>query len=129
MVALSLSLGCISILMLYHLVGGAWGTVSRRTLEAGMMTLPLMAVLFIPIALNLPRLYEWARPDELAKNTKLADIAHSYLNPSGIASRAVLYFVLWFAMAFLLNKWKINKISYADLQFISSLYNTLLFTR
>ncbi|PYX29537.1 MAG: hypothetical protein DMG80_14325 [Acidobacteria bacterium] len=105
MVALSLSLGCMSILMLYHLVGGAWGTVSRRTLEAGMMTLPLMAALFIPIAVNLPRLYEWARPDELAKNTKLADIAHSYLNPSGIASRAVLYFVLWFAMAFLLNKW------------------------
>ena len=105
MLALSLSLGCMSILMLYHLVGGAWGTVSRRTLEAGMMTLPLMAALFIPIALNLPRLYEWARPDELAKNAKLADIARSYLNANGIVSRAILYFVLWFAMAFLLNKW------------------------
>jgi hypothetical protein len=121
-VALSLSLGCMSILMLYHLVGGAWGTVSRRTLEAGMMTLPLMAVLFIPIALNLPRLYEWARPDELAKNVKLADIARSYLNPGGIASRAVLYFVLWFAMAFLLNKWSteqdnVDAISRSTLRF------------
>jgi hypothetical protein len=105
MVALSLSLGCMSILMLYHLVGGAWGTVSRRTLEAGMMTLPLMAALFIPILFGLPHLYEWARPDELAKNAKLADIAHSYLNSSGVMARAILYFVLWFAMAFLLNKW------------------------
>jgi hypothetical protein len=63
---LGLSLGCMAILMLYHLVGGAWGTVIRRILESGMMTLPLMAVLFIPILLNLPRLYFWARPDVLA---------------------------------------------------------------
>ncbi len=59
---LGLSLGCMAILMLYHLVGGAWGTVIRRILEAGMMTLPLMFVLFIPILLNLHKLYFWARP-------------------------------------------------------------------
>jgi hypothetical protein len=105
MLGLSLSLGCMSILMLYHLVGGTWGTVSRRILEAGMMTLPLMAVLFVPIALNLPRLYEWARPDELAKNSKLQDIARSYLNFNGVVTRAALYFVLWLLMAYLLNRW------------------------
>jgi len=59
---LGLSLGCMAILMMYHLVGGAWGTVIRRILESGMMTLPLMFVLFIPILLNLPKLYFWARP-------------------------------------------------------------------
>ena len=48
---LGLSLGCMAILMLHHLVGGAWGTVVRRILESGMMTLPLMFVLFIPILL------------------------------------------------------------------------------
>ena len=63
---LGLSLGCMAILMLYHLVGGAWGTVIRRILESGMMTLPLMFVLFIPILLNLPKLYFWARPGLLA---------------------------------------------------------------
>jgi hypothetical protein len=94
-----------AILMLYHLVGGTWGTVSRRILEAGMMTLPLMAVLFIPILLNLRRLYDWARPEELAKNPKLADIAHTYLNFNGIMTRAALYFTLWITMAFLLNRW------------------------
>ncbi len=46
---LGLSLGCMAILMLYHLVGGGWGTVIRRMLESGMMVLPLMAVLFLPI--------------------------------------------------------------------------------
>src|SRR5580700_3469354 len=56
---LGLSLGCMAILMLHHLVGGSWSIVIRRILESGMMTLPLMAVLFLPILLNLPRLYPW----------------------------------------------------------------------
>src|SRR3984957_6066723 len=54
---LGLSLGCMAILMLHHLVGGAWSIVIRRILESGMMTLPMMAVLFLPILLNLKRLY------------------------------------------------------------------------
>jgi hypothetical protein len=94
-----------AILMLYHLVGGAWGTVSRRILEAGMMTLPLMAVLFIPILLNLRRLYDWARPDVLARDPKLADIAHTYLNFNGTMTRAAFYFAVWIGMAFLLSRW------------------------
>ena len=102
---LGLSLGCMAILMLYHLVGGKWGTVIRRILEAGMTTLPLMAVLFIPIVLNFRRLYMWARPEELAKDQKLADIAGSYLNPGGVVTRAVIYFAIWIGMTYFLNRW------------------------
>ena len=102
---LGLSLGCMAIVMLYHLVGGGWGTVIRRTMEAGMMTLPLMFVLFIPILLNLPKLYFWARPEELVKDAKIADIAHSYLNFNGILLRYIVYFAIWFGMSFLLNRW------------------------
>ncbi|MBI1741029.1 MAG: hypothetical protein HY233_01975 [Acidobacteriales bacterium] len=105
MLGLGLSLGCMAVLMLYHLVGGAWGTVIRRIMEAGMMTLPLMAVLFVPILLNLARLYAWARPEDLAKDPKLADIAHTYLNFNGTLTRAIIYFALWIGMAFLLNRW------------------------
>jgi len=109
---LGLSLGCMAILMLYHLVGGAWGTVIRRILEAGMMTLPLMFVLFIPILLNLKRLYFWARPDGLT-DPKIAEIAHSYLNPTGILVRYILYFVIWFGMAYFLNRWSTEQDSIA----------------
>jgi hypothetical protein len=101
---LGLSLGCMAILMLYHLVGGAWGTVIRRILESGMMTLPLMFVLFIPILLNLPKLYFWARPDGLT-DPKIAEIAHSYLNFNGILVRYIVYFVIWIGMAYFLNRW------------------------
>src|ERR1700675_3088604 len=110
---LGLALGCMAILMLYHLVGGAWGTVIRRILESGMMTLPLMFVLFIPILLHLPRLYPWAQPDKLASDAKLADIAHSYLNFNGILLRYILYFAIWFGMAYFLNRWSTKQDSIA----------------
>lgn len=100
---LGLSLGCMAILMLYHLVGGAWGTVIRRILESGMMTLPLMFVLFIPILLNLPKLYFWARPG--IADPKILEITHSYLNFNGILLRYFLYFVIWVGMAYFLNRW------------------------
>jgi hypothetical protein len=113
---LGLSLGCMAILMLYHLVGGAWGTVIRRILESGMMTLPLMFFLFIPILLNLPRLYFWARPDVLADpktDAKILEIARAYLNPTGIGVRYLVYFVIWFGMAYLLNRWSTEQDSIA----------------
>jgi hypothetical protein len=113
---LGLSLGCMAILMLYHLVGGAWGTVVRRILESGMMTLPLMFVLFIPILLHLPRLYFWARPDVLADpktDPKILEIAHSYLNFNGILLRYILYFAIWFGMAYFLNRWSTEQDSIA----------------
>jgi len=105
---LGLSLGCMAILMLYHLVGGAWGTVIRRILESGMMTLPLMAILFLPILFHLPRLYFWARPEVLADpktDHKILEIAQSYLNFNGILWRYILYFAIWIGMAYFLNRW------------------------
>lgn len=109
---LGLSLGCMAILMLYHLVGGAWGTVIRRILESGMMTLPLMFILFIPILLNLPKLYFWARPDGLS-DPKIAEIHQSYLNFNGILLRYILYFVIWIGMAYFLNRWSTDQDSIA----------------
>ncbi|MGA7292173.1 MAG: hypothetical protein WBW53_15330 [Terriglobales bacterium] len=106
---LGLSLGCMAILMLYHLVGGAWGTVIRRMLESGMTTLPLMFVLSIPILLNLPRLYRWARPEGLAD----PKIPHSYLNPTGVVTRCIIYFVIWIGMAYFLNRWSTEQDSVA----------------
>src|SRR2546423_10725623 len=58
---LGLSLGCLGVVMIHHLTGGRWGFVTRRFLEAGFMTLPVMAILFIPLLFGLPELYSWAR--------------------------------------------------------------------
>src|SRR5512144_2934092 len=46
---LGLGLGCLGLVMVYHLTGGGWGVAIRRLLEAGAGTLPYMAVLFLPL--------------------------------------------------------------------------------
>ena len=113
---LGLSLGCMAILMLHHLVGGGWSIVIRRILESGMMTLPMMFILFLPILLNLPKVYFWARPDVLndpRTDPKILEIAHSYLNFDGTLIRYILYFVIWIGMAYFLNRWSTEQDSIA----------------
>src|SRR5687768_12592697 len=57
-----IGLGCLALLMLHHLVGGTWGLAIRRPLEAGALALPLMALLFLPVALGMRKLYPWTQP-------------------------------------------------------------------
>jgi hypothetical protein len=59
-----ISLGCMAIWMLYNLTGGAWGFLIRRVLEAASRTLPLVALLFLPVAVGLPYLYLWVNPQQ-----------------------------------------------------------------
>jgi hypothetical protein len=98
-----MSLGCLPLVMLYHLVGGNWGVAIRRILEAATRTLPLMALLFVPLLFGLPQLYRWAAPEALSDPA----LAHKaiYLNVNGFIGRAVFYFVVWILLMFLLNRW------------------------
>ncbi|MDP6038909.1 MAG: hypothetical protein QGG64_10190, partial [Candidatus Latescibacteria bacterium] len=102
---LIISLGCLGLLMLHHLVSGRWGFVIRRLLESGARTLPMMAILFIPIAfLGMHHLYEWTHLDTVAKDPILT-FKQPYLNTSWFYIRAVVYFALWLLWTFLLTKW------------------------
>src|SRR5436305_2293552 len=47
---LGTALGSLVLVMLQFLTGGAWGLVIRRTAEAATRTLPMLALLFLPIA-------------------------------------------------------------------------------
>ena len=106
---LGIALGSMVILMLRHLTKGGWGMIIRRILGAAMRTLPLLALLFIPLLFALPRLYPWARPlgDVPDKNLRqhLQNITHSYLNVHGFIIRAIIYFAIWGTLIFLLTKW------------------------
>src|SRR5579864_4757598 len=114
---LGVSLGSMAILMIRHLTGGGWGMVIRRILGAAMRTLPLLAILFIPmlIAVAQHRIYPWAiwtvSPDavrephiheHLAKNKFILE---SYLTSWGFIIRAIVYFAIWNVLSFLLSHW------------------------
>jgi hypothetical protein len=108
-----LALGSMAILMIYHLIGGAWGFLLRRILEAGMRTLPLVAVLFVPIAAAVRYIYPWAQPDLVAESAKLKHETF-YLNAPYFWMRAAAYFVLWLGMAFWLGSWSRRQDQAAD---------------
>jgi hypothetical protein len=99
-----IALGSLVILMIYHLTGGAWGYLVQRLLEAGGRTMPALAVLFFPIAFGVGHLYLWADPEEVEASQ---DLLHKkvYLNPPFFWIRAGLFFVLWTALAYLLDYW------------------------
>jgi len=78
---------------LNNLTGGAWGKPFRLYSAAARPLLLLAALLFVPIALNLPAIYEWANPasasDPIIAKKRL------YLNVEAFQIRAVVYFVGW----------------------------------
>ncbi|HEY6339135.1 MAG TPA: hypothetical protein VIW68_11640 [Candidatus Sulfotelmatobacter sp.] len=106
---LGVSLGSMAILMIRHLTGGGWGVVIRRILGAAMRTLPLLALLFIPVIVGMHHLYIWARPLSEVSNKHLRehlqDITKTYLTTSGFVYRAILYFAIWNLLSFLLSHW------------------------
>lgn len=105
---MNLSLGCLGFVMMHNLTGGDWGHATRRALEAGMRTLPLMVLLFLPIlfaALNLGHadLYEWANAEHVARDKVLTQKAF-YLNGNAFALRAVILFAFWLLWSHVLYK-------------------------
>jgi hypothetical protein len=101
---LALALGCLALLMIQSIVKGKWGFLLRRPAEAGSRTLPLMMILFIPILLNLGRLYSWARPETVA-SLHLAPFKREYLDTSFWVVRAFVYFAVLLLWVYLLNRW------------------------
>lgn len=101
---LGVAVGCLAILMLYHMVGGRWGFLIRRILEAATRTLPLMAVLFLPIGFGARELFVWARPDAVRADPILMAKA-PYLNLPFFWIRAAILFAIWIGLASLLNRW------------------------
>jgi hypothetical protein len=93
MLWLGLSLGCLALLMLQYVTGGLWGLISRRFLEAAAKCFPLIAILFIPVALAAPHFYPWI------------DHTTWWLNLPGFYIRAVIYFVIWTGLAYTLSSW------------------------
>jgi hypothetical protein len=105
---LTIPLGCLAVLMIHHVTGGAWGVAVRRPLESAALTLPLMGVLFVPLVLGATHLYAWARPEVVADDPLLQHKA-AYLNLPFFAVRAVFYFVAWTLVARSLARWSLRQ--------------------
>src|SRR5690554_3206397 len=95
------SLGCFVLLTVVHMAGGSWGSMIMRPLEAGVATLPLMAVLLIPVLLGIGHLYDWSDPAYRAASP-LVGAKEAMLNTPFFIVRSILYFVIWILGGWLL---------------------------
>ncbi len=99
-----ISAGCLAWLMLQYLTGGAWGVVIRRPAEAAARTLPLLLVLFVPIAFGINSLYPWANPNIVAADEILKH-KQSFLNTPFFLLRAGVILVGLSYLGWFLSRW------------------------
>jgi hypothetical protein len=117
-----LAVGSLAWLMLGHMTGGAWHLVIRRILEAAVGTFPLLALMFLPVVASLfyhphgegqHSLYEWSDPAVVARDP-IIEHKTAYLNWWFFIIRGVVYFAVWFALAYFLRKWSHEQDTSAD---------------
>ncbi|HWR54839.1 MAG TPA: hypothetical protein VN428_27265 [Bryobacteraceae bacterium] len=98
---LGLGIGCLQMLMLFQLTGGAWGFVSQRVFEAAARTLPFMFILVIPLLFGITGLFPWATEQgqrELGHKS-------AYLNVPFLLVRLAIYFAVWGGIAVFFARW------------------------
>jgi hypothetical protein len=116
--------GALALLMLQYVTGGKWGLLLRRPMEAMTRTLPLVALMLVPIL--APRigghLYQWVRyPDAASTNNAYlnhlitheqaltADFKRPMLNPHALSVESCIIFAVLLLFMFLLNKWSLDR--------------------
>jgi hypothetical protein len=103
----TIAFGALIFLMTCHAMRAAWPTLLRRLTEAVVGTLPILAVLFIPIAAGAKVLYPWlhleAIKDEEARHRIAAKAV--YLNLGGFTLRAALYLAVTIFVGYWLRRW------------------------
>jgi hypothetical protein len=119
---LGISLGSMALVMVIHLTGGEWGYPIRRLAEAAGALLPLMILLFIPIAVGMGTIYPWVHAAGTEHAAQLRAL-HPYLNVPFFLLRSFGYLILWAIMGWLLYAWSIRRDATADKHLTVRLHN------
>ena len=102
------ALGAMGMVMMHHLTAGDWGWPVRRLGEAAGMTLPLLAIAYIPIAVGIKQVYPWASAATTAAEPLLRH-RHFFFNTPFVVGRTAIYFAIWITLAFLLRRWSLRQ--------------------
>jgi hypothetical protein len=113
---LTIAIGALAFSMTAYVTHAKWLVAIRRLIEAIVVTVPLFAVLFLPIAFFARQIYLWAAPastwtpfvaEQLRKK-------HAYLNLPFWYGRAAVFFAVWSTIALLLRRWSLRADRDAD---------------
>ncbi|MEM4409503.1 MAG: hypothetical protein QXI19_12255 [Candidatus Caldarchaeum sp.] len=99
-----LTLGCLALALLQHMVRAQWGYPVIRVFEAGARVIPYMGVLFIPIGFVwIKDLYVWMHPS--AAEIATVQWRSPFLNFPFFVIRSVVYFAFFTFVAYKLSQW------------------------
>ena len=87
-------LGSLALILIHALIGGRWGLAIRPHLIAGIVTLPLLMPVLLPLLFVLHALYPWMHADVAAHLDN-----RFYLNAAFFYGRGVVYLTVWFGLA------------------------------
>ncbi|HWR14311.1 MAG TPA: hypothetical protein VN577_05760 [Terriglobales bacterium] len=105
MLFLGLTLGPMGMLLTWFMPGGRWGLTMRRIWEAASRNIWVAAIAFIPILIGYKHIYPWAHPESLHATEHMQALTKHYLNFPGFLIRSVVYFLVWFAIVYFINKY------------------------
>ncbi len=91
---LSLVWGALFFVLALFVSRAGWGVVVRRLSEHVMASVPVFALLFVPIWIGRHELFHWAEAEAVAHDP-LLQAKTPYLNARFFLLRAVAYFVVW----------------------------------
>jgi hypothetical protein len=107
---LGLALGALILLGSFHASNARWPVVLRRCLEFVPSSLPLFALLLVPVVVGLRHLFPWVDPAALVGEVRqTVEHRRPYLNVPFFVVRAALYFAVWIAVSWLLRAWSIRQ--------------------
>lgn len=115
---LGLSLGALLLLATFHASKARWPVVMRRTLEVAGAIAPLFVLLFVPLVLGMRHLFPWVAPTADLGGHTLHVLEHRrvYNNVPFFLVRAVLYFVTWSVVGYLLYRWSVQQDTTGDVR-------------
>jgi|WetSurSiteA1Bulk_404760.scaffolds.fasta_scaffold11594_2 hypothetical protein len=91
---ISVGVGALFLIALEYIVGADWSVPIRRVVEFFAATIPLLAILVIPLLLNVGELFHWSHPEAVAED-KILNAKAPYLNVTFFIVRVFVLIGLW----------------------------------
>ncbi len=106
---LSLCLGSLGMVIMHHLFDANWSVPIRRFCEHIAFLLPVMAALFIPIAILAPKIYPWMHMVEAHTQDHSLLAKYPLFTLPGYYIGVVVCFAVWGLLSYKLRYWSLEQ--------------------
>lgn len=107
---LSLALGALFLVLMHHLFDAGWSVAIRRFCEhISTLLFPCMALLFIPIAVLAPKLYQWMNENPATDSSLKAKLHPPVFTRPMFYVISAACFLVWWVLSNRLRHWSLRQ--------------------